>query len=108
MLLHGAGANAQLAGDFLITASLDQQVEHLLISWRDLNSIEIHHEVPSPSIPIGLIVLTIFAIAPVSPNFRFSPTSRLVQSLLTLRDEDLSSPKRIWDSPPFRPFQIGN
>jgi hypothetical protein len=46
VLLYGAWANAQLAGDFLIAASLDQQVEHLLVSRRNLDSIEIHHEVP--------------------------------------------------------------
>jgi hypothetical protein len=42
VLLYGAQTNAQRAGDFLVAAALYQQIKHLLVSGRHLNSNEIH------------------------------------------------------------------
>jgi hypothetical protein len=43
VLLYSARADAQLAGNFFITAALHQQVQHLPVAGRDFHSIEIHH-----------------------------------------------------------------
>jgi hypothetical protein len=43
VLLDGTRTNAQLTGYLLVAAPLNQQVEHLLISGSNLDSIQVHH-----------------------------------------------------------------
>jgi hypothetical protein len=68
VLLDGARTDAQLPGDFFITAASHQQFENLLISRRNLHAIHIHRTNPpslrayrSPTEP---------PLAPFSPNIR--------------------------------------
>src|SRR5258708_34652863 len=59
MLLHGARADTQLPGDFLVAATLDQQIEHLLISRRNFDSVDIHHNIHhsgSPSLSHSFVI----------------------------------------------------
>src|SRR5258708_4000527 len=46
VLLHGARADTQLARDFFVAATLDQQVQDLLIAGRNLHPVEIHSDPP--------------------------------------------------------------
>src|SRR5260370_37321996 len=41
MLFHGARADAQLPGNFLVAATLHHQIEHLLIPRRNFYSVDI-------------------------------------------------------------------
>jgi hypothetical protein len=43
MLFHGPGADVQLLRDFLVAASFDQQMQHLLIALRNLDVTQIQH-----------------------------------------------------------------
>jgi hypothetical protein len=44
MLFHGAGADVQFLGDFLVAASFHQELQNLFIALRDLDAAEIQHE----------------------------------------------------------------
>jgi hypothetical protein len=43
MLLNGAGADIELACDVFVTASLDEQIQDLLVARRDFDLIQIDH-----------------------------------------------------------------
>ena len=43
MLLHGARADAELAGDLLVAAPLHEQSQYLLVPGRNLYFIEVNH-----------------------------------------------------------------
>jgi hypothetical protein len=43
VLLNRARADVQLPRNFFVAAALDQQLEHLLIAWRNFDFIDVHH-----------------------------------------------------------------
>jgi hypothetical protein len=43
VLFHGPGADIQLLGDFLVAASLHQEVENLFVAARNFDVAEIQH-----------------------------------------------------------------
>jgi hypothetical protein len=83
VLLHGAGADAQLAGNFLVAATLDQQIQYLLISRRDFHSVQVH-DVDSPAVShlfILSVAIRTVGYAPSSPNLRRATSNDVSQSL---------------------------
>jgi hypothetical protein len=43
VLLNGARADVELARNFLVAASLDQQIQHLLVAGGNFDLFQIHH-----------------------------------------------------------------
>jgi hypothetical protein len=48
VLFHSARADVQLSRNFLVAASLDQELQHLLIALGDFDLAEIHHNFSFP------------------------------------------------------------
>jgi hypothetical protein len=44
VLLHGAGADVELTGDFFVAAALNQQVQHLLVARRNFYGFPVDHD----------------------------------------------------------------
>lgn len=44
MLLDGPGTDIELTGNFFVTAALDQQIQNLLVSRRNLYGFQINHD----------------------------------------------------------------
>ena len=49
MLFHGARANTEMARNFLVAASLNQQLQNLLVSRGDFDIVQIDHGLSSVS-----------------------------------------------------------
>jgi hypothetical protein len=98
MLFDSARADAQLPGDFLVAATLDQQIEHLLIPRRYFNSIDIHHR-NSPSADCDFLIRGHICVqAHASPNLL--PQALLLQDeqVLALRDTNQGFQKKFRNS----------
>jgi len=49
MLFYGPGTDVQLSGYLFVAATLYEQIQYLMITWRDFDLAEVYHDFTTPS-----------------------------------------------------------